>query len=37
MVRVHTENMIYNLPGSALKVPVGGGVGYRVKLVIALA
>ena len=24
-VRLHTENWLCNLPGSALKVPVGGG------------
>ena len=32
-VRLHTENWLCNLPGSALKVPVGGG-GYRVNIVI---
>ena len=25
--RLHTENCLCNLPGSALKVPVGGGGG----------
>ena len=29
-VRLHTKNWLCNLPGSALKVPVGGGGGYRV-------
>ena len=24
-IRLHTENWLCNLPGSALKVPVGGG------------
>ena len=33
-VRLHTENWLCNLPGSALKVPLVGGGGYRVNLVI---
>ena len=33
-IRLHTENWLCNLPGSALKVPVGGGGGYRVNIVI---
>ena len=36
MVRLHTENQLDSLPGSALKVCVGGGGGgLRVNLVIA--
>ena len=35
MVRLHTENQLDSLPGSALKVCVGGGEGLRVNLVIA--
>ena len=33
-VRLHIKNWLCNLPGSALKVPVGGGGGYRVNIVI---
>jgi hypothetical protein len=34
-VRLHTENWLCNLPGSALKVPVvGGWVVFKVNLVI---
>ena len=33
-VRLHTKNWRCNLPGSALKVSVGGGGGHKVNLVI---
>ena len=37
MVRLHTENQLHSLPGSALKVcvVVGGGGWLRANLVIA--
>ena len=31
-VRLHSENWLCNLPGSALKVPVGGGGGWWLKV-----
>ena len=35
-IRLHTENWLCNLPGSALQVPVGGGGGcLKVNLVIS--
>ena len=35
MVKLYTETQLHSLPGSALKVCVGGGGGLRMNLVIA--
>ena len=37
MVRLHTENQLDSLPGSASKVSVGGGGWLRVNLVIGFS